>query len=86
MTATSTSIRAYHDIASTREAMCDTLLRLYIVEGPMSDREACRRLTWEAPSVVSARRNDLEGIVEMGRVKDPVTGMRVKVWGKNTLF
>ncbi|RJQ33873.1 hypothetical protein C4568_03670 [Candidatus Parcubacteria bacterium] len=85
MTATSTSIRAYHDIASTREVMCQSLLRLYIEQGPMSDREACRRLMWEAPSVVSARRNDLDGIIEMGKVKDPITGMTVKVWGLNHL-
>lgn len=81
-----TSIAAYHDIKATREVMCNTLLRLYIEQGPMSDREACRRLLWEAPSVVSARRNDLEGIVDMGRVKDPVTKKTVTLWGMATLF
>ena len=86
MTATLTSIHSYHDIKATREVMCNTLYRLYIEQGPMSDREACRRLLWEAPSVVSARRNDLDGIVDMGRVKDPVTKKTVIVWGRATLF
>ena len=80
-----TSIRAFHDIKATREVMCDTLLRLYIEQGPMSDREACRRWLWEAPSVVSARRNDLEGIVDMGRVKDTSTEKTVIIWGLNHL-
>lgn len=90
MTATITSIRAFHDIKSEREVRCGLLLRLYETRGPMSDREASYILGWDR-SDVSARRNDLmrDGqIGSLGEKKDPDTGKTVNVWGvvRDTLF
>ena len=85
MTATSTSIRAYHEIVSERGLMCDRLRALYSVHGPMTDREASRHLGWH-PSEVSARRNDLEDVVLYGLKKDPITGKSGRVHGLATLI
>lgn len=84
-----TSKLAYHSIASDREIQEARLLTLYRTEGALSDREACARLGWEAPSVVSARRNGLmkwSNVKHLSSKKDPVTGKTVAVWGLDTLF
>lgn len=80
-----TSISAYHKIGADREVMCKTLTDLYRAAGPLTDREAGRILDWH-PSQVSARRNDLEGIVEFGVKKDPITNKTGKMWGFASLF
>lgn len=90
MTATLTSISAYHSIKADREAQVKQLLDLYIRHGPMSDRQASYHLGMY-PSQVSARRNALIALGEvhdLGRKKDPDTGKEVSVWGiaRETLF
>lgn len=85
MTVAFTSKLAYHAIGADREVMCTTLSTLYRGMGPLTDREAGRILDWH-PSQVSARRNDLEGVVELGVKKDPITHKSGKVWGYATLF
>lgn len=88
MTATATSISAFHATTSERERKCASLLYLYQNIGAMSDREASYRLGWDR-SDVSARRNDLKGVVVgLGEKKDPQTGKTVNVYGiaRETLF
>lgn len=90
MSATLTSILAYKDTVSEREAQAQRLLTLYRLKGAMSDRQASYLTGWDRAHV-SARRNDLlkQGLVcEMGKKKDVDTGKLVSVWGeiKSTLF
>lgn len=82
------SVEAFHATKADRNVQEMLLLGLYKSAGPMSDREACSRLQWEAPSVVSARRNGLMKrglVVELGE-KRAETGKNVSVWGVPTLF
>lgn len=90
MTATATSISAFHSIKIDREIQTKQLLDVYMKHGPMSDRQASYRLGWY-PSQVSARRNALiasKEVVEMGTSRDRDTGKTVNVYGisKETLF
>lgn len=90
MTATPTSIEAFHSIKIDREAQVKQLYEIYSKHGPMSDREASYKLGWY-PSQVSARRDALmksSEVAEMGKKKDPDTGKTVNVYGitKETLF
>lgn len=85
-----TSYASYHQTTSEREIQEELLMGLYRKRGALTDREACYLLGWEAPSVVSARRDGLrkKGLVtELGR-KRAETGKTVVVWGeiKSTLF
>lgn len=84
MTTTETSVRAYRETVDSRASLCACLLALYKSHGPMTDREAGRHLGWH-PSSVSARRNDLDGVVLFGLKKDPITGKSGRVHGLATL-
>lgn len=84
-----TSRLGYQETISEREVQSIQLLGLYL-SGPLSDREAGKRMNLP-PSQVSARRSDLmkQGKVrELGRKKDENTGKLVNVWGivRETLF
>lgn len=90
MSATPTSIEAFHSIKIDREAQVKRLYEVYSRFGPMSDREASYKLGWY-PSQVSARRNALVAsleVAEMGKKRDQDTGKTVNVYGiiKSTLF
>lgn len=90
MTASLTSIRAFHETVSEREAQTQRLLGLYLSSGPMSDRKASYITGWER-GTVSARRNDLiklGRVCELGKERDEDTGKTVTVWGviRETLF
>lgn len=86
-----TSRAAFHSIKADRAGQEALLLGLYKTNGPLTDREAKNLLFWEAPSMVSARRNALMErglVVDFGLKKDTGTGKTVHVWGvvNGTLF
>lgn len=82
------SLQAYRAITEDRKLQEQMLLEAYNSFGAMSDREACYRLQWEAPSVVSARRNGLmkRGLVKELGEKTAETGKRVSVWGRANTY